>query len=189
MDAARTGDCVPTALDQPAQAIPTANMGWVNPPADVTNAIAALQRQCEAWPKTPIDNPLKLVLSSEDAICHAVTGHALFVPDELANSILQIGTFMVATFLVGAIVLAVFVGVVFRLWAKYFGPPRPPKPAEPPTDALTSVVLVIGWFGWLSASALVTQYSLAWGLVFMAATLMWIFITPHLVSLLRNKSD
>jgi len=179
---------MPTALDQPAQAMPTVHMGWVNPPTDVTNAISALQHHCEAWPKTPINNPLAIVSGTEDAICQAVTGHALFVPEELANSILQIGTLIVAAFIVGVIVIAGFVGVVFHLWSKFFGPPRPPKPAKPPSDALTSVVVVVGWLGWLSASGLVTQYSLGWALVFLAATSMWIFVAPHLVSLLRNKS-
>ena len=179
---------MPTPLDQPAQATPTVHMGWVNPPADVTNAISALQHQCEAWPKTPTNNPLAIVSGSEDAICQAVTGHALFVPGELANSILQIGALMIAAFIVGVIVITWSVAVIFRLWSRFFGPPRPPKPAKPPPDALISVVVVIGWFGWLSAAGLVSRYSLGWVQVFLAATLMWIFVAPHLVSLLRNKT-
>jgi hypothetical protein len=182
---------MPIALDQPTQATSstTAQMGWINPPADVTNAISALQHQCEAWPKTPTNNPFAIVSGSEDAICQAVTGHALFVPEEVASSVFQIGTFMVAAFIVVVIVIAVFVGIIFRLWSKFFGPPRPPKPAKPPFDALTSVVVVLGWFGWLSAAGLVTRYSpFGWSEVFLAAALMWIFVAPHLVSLLRNKA-
>ena len=81
----------------------------------------------------------------------------------LAQSILQIGALVVIAFIVGMIVIAGFVGAVFRLWSKFFGPPKLPNPAKPPPDALTSVVVVIGWFGWLSAAGLVTQYSLGWG--------------------------
>jgi len=105
----------------------------------------------------------------------------------LAQSILQIGALVVIAFIAGMIVIAGFVGAVFRLWSKFFGPPKLPNPAKPPQDALNSVVVVIGWFGWLSAAGLVTQYSLGWGLVFMAATLMWTPLAPHLVLLLRNK--
>jgi len=72
------------ALDQPAQAPSTVHMGWANPPVDVTNAVSALQHQCEAWPKTPTNNPFSVVSGFEDSICQAVTGHALFVPEELA---------------------------------------------------------------------------------------------------------
>jgi hypothetical protein len=180
---------MPTGLDQPAQALQPANVGWDNPPADVTNAIAALKHQCEAWPKTPIDNPFHIVSGSEDAICRAVTGHALFVPDDLGNSIMQIGTIMVAGFIVVAIVLAVLTGVAFRLWAKYRPPSTQPKPARPPIDALTAVILLIGWFGWLSASGIAAQYHyLGWGMVFLAAAAMWIYITPHMAFLIRNKS-
>jgi hypothetical protein len=87
------------------------------------------------------------------------------------------------------IVIAGAVGVIFRLWSKYFGPPRPLKPAKPPPDALASVVVIIGFLGWLSAAGLVTRYSLfGWTQVFLAAALMWIFVAPHMVSLLRNKT-
>jgi hypothetical protein len=178
---------MPPTLDQSGQAMSTVHMGWVNPPAGVTNAIAALQHQCAAWPKTPISNPLT-VSGFEDAICQAVTGHALFVPEELANSILQIGTLIAAAFIVGMIVVTGCVVVILHVWSRLFGPQRTPKPAKTPPDALTSVVLIIGWFGWLSAAGLVAHYSLGWTGVFLAATLMWIFVAPHLVLLLRNKT-
>jgi hypothetical protein len=178
---------MPTAIDQPADAMPTVHMGWVNPPADVTNAIEGLRQHCEAWPKTPIENPLHLVSGTADAFCQAVTGHALFVPGDLAESIFRLGTLMVAAFIVLVVVIAGAVGFSIRQWAKHF-PPRTPKAAKPPPDVLTSVVVVIGWFGWLSAAGLATRYSLGGATAFMAAMLMWIFVAPHLVSLLRNKN-
>jgi hypothetical protein len=85
------------------------------------------------------------------------------------------------------VVIAGAVGFSIRQWAKHF-PPRTPKAAKPPPDVLTSVVVVIGWFGWLSAAGLATRYSLGGATAFMAAMLMWIFVAPHLVSLLRNKN-
>jgi hypothetical protein len=162
-------------------------MVWVNPPAGVTNAISALQHQCAAWPKTPTNNPLTIVSGFEDAICQAVIGHALFVPEQLANSILQIGGLVVAAFIVGMIVITGCVVGILHVWSRLFGPPRTPKPAKPPPDALTSVVAVIGWFGWLSAAGLVARYSLGWTMIFLAAMFMWIFVAPHLVSLFRTK--
>jgi hypothetical protein len=119
----RMGDSMPTALDQPADAMPTAHMGWSNPPADVMNAIEVLRQHFEAWPKTPIENPLHLVSGTADALCQAVTGHALFVPGDLAESICELGTFMVAAFIVLVVVIAGAVGFMIRQWAKYF-PPR-----------------------------------------------------------------
>jgi hypothetical protein len=179
---------MPTSLDEPAQAVSAVHMRWVNPPADVTDAISALQHHCEAWPKTPVNNPLAIVPGAEAAICQAVTGHALLVPEDLAMSILQIGSLLVGVFIVAVIALAVLAGVVFRMWSKFFGPPRPPKPAKPAPDVLTSIVTVIGWLGWLSASGLAAQYSPRLMPVFLTAVLMWTLVVQHLVSLLRNKS-
>jgi hypothetical protein len=178
---------MPTALDQAAQATPPTHMIWVNPPAEVTRAISALQHQCEAWPKTPTSNPLAIVSGFEDAVCHAVTGHGLFVPEDLANSIMQIGTFAVVAVMFVLFGAVGVVAVVFRLWSTFFGPPRPPKPAKPPPDVLTSVVVVIGWLGWLSAAAMSAPVWSELSTVFLAAALMWTLIVPHLVSLLRNK--
>jgi len=178
---------MPTAIDQVADAVPTVQMGWVNPPADVTNAIEGLRQHCEAWPKTPVENPLHLVSGTADALCQAVTAHALFVPAELVESIFKLGMLMVAAFVVLIVVIAGVVGFIIRQWAKHF-PPRISKAAKPPPDALTSVVVIIGWLGWLSAAGLVSRYSFGWSTVFMAATLMWIYVVPHLVSLLRNKN-
>src|SRR5580693_1551423 len=112
---------MPPTLDQPVQAVPTAHMVWVNPPAGVTNAISALQDQCVAWPKTSTNNPLTIVSGFEDAICQAVTGHALFVPEELAHSILEIGALIVAAFIVGMIAITGCVVVILRVWSRLCG--------------------------------------------------------------------
>ena len=179
---------MPNAIDQPTDAMPTAHMGWVNPPADVTNAIDGLRQHCEAWPKTPIENPLHLVSGTADAFCQAVTGQALFVPGDLAESIFKLGTLMVAAFILLVVVIAGAVGFSIRQWAKYF-PPRTPKAAKQSPDILTSIVVIIGWLGWLSASALASRYSLGWMEVCLVATALWTFITPYMVALLRSKNS
>lgn len=176
---------MPNALAQAAQNGPLMRMGWVNPPAGVTSAISALQHQCEAWPKTPVSNPLALASGTEDAVCQAVTGHAFFVPEDLAPSVVQVGALMIVAFVIGLVSFGALVGFIFYMWVRFFGPPGPRITSH---DPLSSIVVVIGWFGWLSASGLAAHYSGAWAGVFIAAAVMWIFVTPHLVSLLRNRS-
>jgi hypothetical protein len=107
---------------------------------------------------------------------------------DLAASIFELGTFMVVAFIVLVVLIAGAAGFIIRQWAKHY-PPRTPKEAKPPYDMLTSTVLLIGWLGWLSAAALASRYSLGWSQVCLVATALWIFINPHMVSLLRNKSD
>ena len=113
---------MPTAIDQTANPVPTVRMGWVNPPEEVTNAIEALRQHCEAWPKTPVENPLHLVSGTVDAFCQAITSYALFVPAELAQSIITLGTLFLAAFIVLTVVVAGVVGFIIRQWAKHFPP-------------------------------------------------------------------
>lgn len=177
---------MPTLLDQGATTPPTVEMGWVNPPADVTNAIDALRQHCEAWPKTPIQNPFHLVSGIADAACQAATGHAVFVPGNLAEDVFKLGTLLVVAALFLIIVACLATGYIIRQWAKHF-PPR--TEAKRPPDLLTSTVTLIGFLGWLSAAAITVRYSLGLSEIFLIATALWTLIIPHMVVLLRSKGN
>jgi hypothetical protein len=158
-------------------AVPAARLGWVNPPADVTNAIAVLKHQCELWPKVPVNTSMPS--GAEDMLCQVVAGYGLAVPANLAEAL----TFLLAEVAVAAMMLVIMIFVVRRAWRYFFGPPQPPKPKA---DPFASLVVVIGLLGWMSAAGLVGNYTQGWSLVFMLTAGLWIFAAPHFVVLLRT---
>ena len=136
---------------------------------------------------TPIDNPFHLVSGSADALCQAVTGHALFVPSDLAAGVSHVGMFMVLSACILIVAVAFAVGYIVRQWTRHF--PPGPKIAKPPYDTLTSALALIGLLVGFSAAAMATRNTTSpvLAMVYMAATLLWIQVTPHVVVLLRSK--
>jgi hypothetical protein len=160
-----------------------ARLGWDSPPPpQVTDALAALHSACESWPRTPIGPQAPIIPGAEDAMCQAVMGRALVLPDPHIDHLANLIASGAVSLAVAVIVLGTAVVAVRCAWIRRLAPP------QPPLDQATALLQVLGTLALLTLAARnAGPASIGLPFVFVAAAALWVFLAPSVALLLRKQ--